>query len=96
MTASVFELQRSARPRPRTRNRVSLRPQFEVHAISVPSRMFTGDFWFIHRAADCLWFALGDVAGKGLPAALVRQLHQADRLRQYQHASSPSASSVVA
>jgi sigma-B regulation protein RsbU (phosphoserine phosphatase) len=48
----------------------------EVHAISVPARAFTGDFYFIHRATDRLWFALGDVAGKGLPAALVMAMIQ--------------------
>ena len=48
----------------------------EVHAISVPARAFTGDFYFIHRADDRVWFALGDVAGKGLPAALVMAMIQ--------------------
>jgi sigma-B regulation protein RsbU (phosphoserine phosphatase) len=48
----------------------------EVHAISIPARAFTGDFYFMHRATDRLWFALGDVAGKGLPAALVMALIQ--------------------
>ncbi len=48
----------------------------DVHAISIPSRAFTGDFWFTHRAADRTWFAIGDVAGKGLPAALVMAMIQ--------------------
>lgn len=48
----------------------------EVHAISIPARAFTGDFYFMHRATDRLWFALGDVAGKGLPAALVMAMIQ--------------------
>jgi len=48
----------------------------DVHAISVPARTFTGDFWFTHRAHDRLWFAIGDVAGKGLPAALVMAMIQ--------------------
>lgn len=48
----------------------------QVHAISIPARAFTGDFYFMHRAADRLWFALGDVAGKGLPAALVMAMIQ--------------------
>jgi len=47
-----------------------------VHAISIPSRAFTGDFWFTHRTSDRLWFAIGDVAGKGLPAALVMAMIQ--------------------
>jgi len=48
----------------------------DVHAISIPARTFTGDFWFTHRTADRLWFAIGDVAGKGLPAALVMAMIQ--------------------
>jgi sigma-B regulation protein RsbU (phosphoserine phosphatase) len=48
----------------------------DVHAISIPARTFTGDFWFTLRARDRLWFALGDVAGKGLPAALVMAMIQ--------------------
>jgi len=48
----------------------------EVHAISIPARTFTGDFWFTRRTDDRLWFALGDVAGKGLPAALVMAMIQ--------------------
>src|SRR5260370_38705448 len=42
----------------------------------MPARAFTGDFYFIHGATDRLWFALGDVAGKGLPAALVMAMIQ--------------------
>lgn len=48
----------------------------DVAAISVPAREFTGDFYFVHRYADRLWFALGDVAGKGLPAAVIMAMIQ--------------------
>jgi sigma-B regulation protein RsbU (phosphoserine phosphatase) len=48
----------------------------QVHAISLPAKTFTGDFWFTHRAVNRLWFALGDVAGKGLPAAIVMAMIQ--------------------
>jgi sigma-B regulation protein RsbU (phosphoserine phosphatase) len=51
-----------------------LTPQIE--AFSLPARTFTGDFWFAHRAHDRLWFAVGDVAGKGLPAAVVMAMIQ--------------------
>jgi serine phosphatase RsbU (regulator of sigma subunit) len=51
-------------------------PHINVHAISLPARTFTGDFWFTHRTAGRLWFALGDVAGKGLPAAVVMAMIQ--------------------
>ena len=48
----------------------------DVHAFSQPARTFTGDFYFTRRTDDRLWFALGDVAGKGLPAALVMAMIQ--------------------
>jgi phosphoserine phosphatase RsbU/P len=50
--------------------------RIDVHSISIPARTFTGDFWFTHRTRDRLWFAIGDVAGKGLPAALVMAMIQ--------------------
>jgi len=70
MTALAFDDFVTARPR----NRETPQPQH--HAISIPARTFTGDFWFTHRTDDRLWFALGDVAGKGLPAALVMAMIQ--------------------
>src|SRR5258708_993364 len=82
MTASVFELQLHGRPRPQPRNRETPRPPFDVHAISVPARMFTGDFLFTHHTNERLWFALGDVAGKGLPAALVMAMIQEELERR--------------
>ena len=48
----------------------------EVYAVSRPARTFTGDFYFTHRHRDRLWLALGDVAGKGLPAAIVMAMIQ--------------------
>ncbi|HJT16983.1 MAG TPA: PP2C family protein-serine/threonine phosphatase [Thermoanaerobaculia bacterium] len=48
----------------------------DVHAISIPFTAFTGDFYSVHRADDRLWFALGDVAGKGLSAAIVMAMIQ--------------------
>lgn len=53
----------------------ALRPA-DVRAISRPARTFTGDFFFTHRHDDRLWLALGDVAGKGLPAAVVMAMIQ--------------------
>jgi phosphoserine phosphatase RsbU/P len=50
--------------------------RLDVYAISLPAKTFTGDFWFTHAAGDRLWFALGDVAGKGLPAAIVMAMIQ--------------------
>ena len=57
-------------PRPATRD------PLDVHAISIPARAFTGDFYFVHRADHRLLFALGDVAGKGLSAAVVMAMIQ--------------------
>jgi len=48
----------------------------EIDAVSRPARTFTGDFYYTHRAADRLWLAHGDVAGKGLPAAIVMAMIQ--------------------
>lgn len=47
-----------------------------VHAVSRPARTFTGDFYFTHRHEQRLWIAVGDVAGKGLPAAIVMAMIQ--------------------
>lgn len=49
---------------------------YSIEAISRPARTFTGDFYFTHRADDRLWLAHGDVAGKGLPAAIVMAMIQ--------------------
>jgi phosphoserine phosphatase RsbU/P len=48
----------------------------DVAAISHPARTFTGDFYFTHRHDDRIWIAQGDVAGKGLPAAIVMAMIQ--------------------
>jgi sigma-B regulation protein RsbU (phosphoserine phosphatase) len=56
--------------------RASSRLPFDVRAISRPARTFTGDFYVTHRHEDRLWIALGDVAGKGLPAAIVMAMIQ--------------------
>ena len=50
-------------------------PGFDFHAISRPARTFTGDFYVTHPQ-DGLWIALGDVAGKGLPAAVLMAMIQ--------------------
>ena len=48
----------------------------DVHAISIPARAFTGDFYFVRKADDRFLFALGDVAGKGLNAAIFMAMIQ--------------------
>jgi phosphoserine phosphatase RsbU/P len=47
-----------------------------IFAVSRPARTFTGDFYFTHRHGNRLWIAHGDVAGKGLPAAIVMAMIQ--------------------
>jgi serine phosphatase RsbU (regulator of sigma subunit) len=54
----------------------AVRRLIDVRAISRPARTFTGDFYFTHRHEDRTWLALGDVAGKGLPAAVVMAMIQ--------------------
>jgi sigma-B regulation protein RsbU (phosphoserine phosphatase) len=48
----------------------------ELQTVSKAARTFTGDFFFTHRQEDRTWIALGDVAGKGLPAAVVMAMIQ--------------------
>lgn len=48
----------------------------DVAALSRPAREFTGDFYFTHRHGPYLWVVLGDVAGKGLKAAVVMAMIQ--------------------
>lgn len=54
----------------------------DVHAISNPAKSFTGDFYVAHRGSDRLWLAIGDVAGKGLPAAVVMAMIQEELERR--------------
>jgi len=53
-----------------------MNPRVTVQAISRPARTFTGDFYYTQRHEERLWMALGDVAGKGLPAAIVMAMIQ--------------------
>jgi serine phosphatase RsbU (regulator of sigma subunit) len=53
-----------------------LTPAPSIQAISRPARTFTGDFYVAHREGERLWIAQGDVAGKGLPAAVVMAMIQ--------------------
>lgn len=84
MTAALMHDRTEARRLSPQSSVLSPDPGPDVHAISIPARTFTGDFWFTRRAGDRLWFALGDVAGKGLPAALVMAMIQ-EELEQRIH-----------
>jgi len=43
---------------------------YDVHAVSLPARTYTGDFYYTAERSGARWIALGDVAGKGLSAAI--------------------------
>lgn len=53
-----------------------------IEAISRPARMFTGDFYLTHREHGRHWIVQGDVAGKGLPAAVVMAMIQEELERR--------------
>lgn len=42
----------------------------ELQTLLVPMREVGGDFFDFHREGDELWFIIGDVSGKGVPAAI--------------------------
>jgi sigma-B regulation protein RsbU (phosphoserine phosphatase) len=54
------------------------RPRLEVHAVNVSSRQVSGDFYDVVGAGDDAFLvAIADVAGKGVPAALLSSMLQA-------------------
>lgn len=67
-------------PRPSRAGRGRLSPPvaapWDLHAVAHPAGLFSGDFYLALPSRDTLWVALGDVAGKGLEAALVSSLAQ--------------------
>ncbi len=64
---------------------------FEVTGASIPSREIGGDYFdFILQADECLGVAIGDVSGKGMPAALLMSGLQASLHGQVLHPSSVS------
>ena len=66
-------------------------PHFEVAASSIPCRAIGGDFFdYFHLPDSRFGFALGDVAGKGPPAALLTAMIQGVFSAQVQTAASPS------
>lgn len=53
-------------------------PHCELHALYLPSRHVGGDFYDVVQAADGSYLvAIGDVSGKGMPAALLSAMLQA-------------------
>jgi serine phosphatase RsbU (regulator of sigma subunit) len=69
-------------------------PRFEVHALNIPSKEVGGDFYDLVPAGDgSFLLAIADVAGKGVPAALLSSMLQAS-LRT-QAASIPSVAEIL-
>jgi sigma-B regulation protein RsbU (phosphoserine phosphatase) len=66
-------------------------PGFEVTGTSIPSREVGGDYFdFILQNEDRIGVAIGDVSGKGMPAALLMANLQASLHGQVIHPSSVS------
>lgn len=64
---------------------------FEITGASIPSREIGGDYFdFILQPHDCMGIAIGDVSGKGMPAALLMSNLQASLHGQVIHPSSVS------
>lgn len=45
--------------------------EVDVDAVSTPAGTYTGDFYYTSRSSGGYFFALGDVAGKGIQAAVL-------------------------
>jgi len=81
------EIQQSLLPKPR----VNL-GFVEAFAASIPCRSIGGDFFdYVHEPASTFGFTLGDVAGKGPPAALMSALMQGMFAAQAQYADGPAS-----
>lgn len=50
---------------------------FNIHAMLTPAREVGGDFYNFFVRENLLYFSIGDVSGKGVPAALVMAITQA-------------------
>jgi len=63
-----------------------LLPGWEVTGLSIPSRQVGGDYFdFLHPGDGKLGVAIGDVSGKGMPAALLMSNLQASLKGQLMH-----------
>lgn len=66
-------------------------PRCEVHAVNLPSRQVGGDYYDVVPCADGSFFvAIADVAGKGVPAALMSSMLQASLRTQARTTTSVS------
>jgi len=81
------EIQRALLPDP-----LQSGPHFDVAAASIPCRSIGGDFFdYFNLAGDQFAFTLGDVAGKGPPAALLTAMIQGAFAAQVTSTDSPAA-----
>ncbi len=66
-------------------------PRCEVHAVNLPSRQVGGDYYDVVSAPDGSFLvAIADVAGKGVPAALLSSMLQAALRTQARSVESPA------
>jgi phosphoserine phosphatase RsbU/P len=66
-------------------------PAFDLAAVSIPCRTIGGDFFdYLELGDDRLTFALGDVAGKGPPAALLAAALQSNFVAHASLGSDPA------
>jgi serine phosphatase RsbU (regulator of sigma subunit) len=69
----------------------------DVFAETIPARLAGGDFYTFDVLDGVLWFAVGDVAGKGLPAAIVMtRAVSAARVAFHTHAEDDPAGALAA
>lgn len=69
-------------------------PRLEVHAVNVSSKEVSGDFYDVVPAGDSAFLmAIADVAGKGVPAALLSSMLQASLRTQAM--TVPSSASIL-
>jgi phosphoserine phosphatase RsbU/P len=80
------EIQQALMPKPLARLKY-----VEAAAASIPCRSIGGDFFdYLDQYSDAFGFALGDVAGKGPPAALMSALMQGMFAAQAHHTDGPA------
>ena len=66
--------------------------RFDVHAVNIPSKQVSGDFYDVVPAGgSALLLAIADVSGKGIPAALLGSMLQASLRTQAGEKDSPAA-----
>jgi serine phosphatase RsbU (regulator of sigma subunit) len=69
----------------------------DVFAETIPANLAGGDFYVFEVRDGVLWFAVGDVAGKGLPAAIVMtRAVSAARVAFHTHPADDAAGALAA